>query len=344
MAPRTRAAAAAPPSQMPGRARAAPRKSASRMAALTWGAVISWVLPAKAASRALSQRMLTRRVRPSEAAAICFSAAGEKTSGPLKPAARMRKPMYWAMSARTSGSSVKLWVMRSLSWRISLRLRMSFSSGWPKRTICSSLWRFDSRLESRRISSSVSAGMACASSMRTTTWRPCAYRSMRCSCRARSTALTRLVARLTCSSSARAKRISSRDSEGLARWIVTTCCGRRSISTRHSMVLPLPTSPLTLTMPSSWVMAYSSASSVAPRLAPSKKKSVCGVMRNGASVRPKCSRYMMRRFLPCYEVPEGASRSRSSTSMRLYSVVRLTPSSLAAWLTLPWLSLSAAWM
>jgi hypothetical protein len=31
--------------------------------------------------------------------------------------------------------------------------------------------------------------------------------------------------------------------------------GRRSSSMRQSMVLPLPTSPVTLTMPSSWVMA-----------------------------------------------------------------------------------------
>src|SRR5688500_2415873 len=57
------------------------------------------------------------------------------------------------------------------------------------------------------------------------------------------------------------------------------------------MVLPLPTSPETLTMPSSCRMAYISASSVAPRSAPSKKKSVCGVMRKGGSASPKCSRY-----------------------------------------------------
>src|SRR3954471_6989047 len=56
------------------------------------------------------------------------------------------------------------------------------------------------------------------------------------------------------------------------------------------MVLPLPTSPETLTMPSSCSTAYASASSVAPRSAPSKKKSVCGVMRNGGSFSPKCSR------------------------------------------------------
>src|SRR3972149_499145 len=39
-----------------------------------------------------------------------------------------------------------------------------------------------------------------------------------------------------------------------------------------------------------------SASSVAPRSAPSKKMSVCGVMRNGASLSPKCSRYTRRLF------------------------------------------------
>src|SRR3990172_5784024 len=39
-----------------------------------------------------------------------------------------------------------------------------------------------------------------------------------------------------------------------------------------------------------------SASSVAPRYAPSKKMSVCGVMRNGASLSPKCSRYTRRLF------------------------------------------------
>src|SRR3954469_16642813 len=46
-------------------------------------------------------------------------------------------------------------------------------------------------------------------------------------------------------------------------------------------------------MPSPAVIAYSSASSVVPRLAPEKKNSVCGVMRNGASRRPKCSRYIV---------------------------------------------------
>src|SRR3970040_869965 len=39
-----------------------------------------------------------------------------------------------------------------------------------------------------------------------------------------------------------------------------------------------------------------SASSVAPRSAPSQKMSVCGVMRNGASLRQKCSRYTRRLF------------------------------------------------
>src|SRR3954463_16054981 len=67
---------------------------------------------------------------------------------------------------------------------------------------------------------------------------------------------------------------------------------------RQSMVLPLPTSPDTLTMPSSWVTAYTNASSVGPRSAPSKKKSVCGVMRNGGSVRPKSSRERGKLFFP----------------------------------------------
>src|SRR3954462_5721605 len=66
---------------------------------------------------------------------------------------------------------------------------------------------------------------------------------------------------------------------------------------RQSMVLPLPTSPDTLTMPSSWVTPDTNASSVAPRSAPSKKKSVCGVMRNGGSFSPKCSRYSATLFL-----------------------------------------------
>src|SRR5260221_4700110 len=75
--------------------------------------------------------------------------------------------------------------------------------------------------------------------------------------------------------------------------MVSTVSGRRSISTRHSIVLPLPTSPVTFTMPSPAVIAYSSASSVAPRLAPEKKNSVWGVIRNGASRSPKCSRYIV---------------------------------------------------
>src|SRR6185369_34526 len=63
--------------------------------------------------------------------------------------------------------------------------------------------------------------------------------------------------------------------------------------TRQSIVLPLPTSPVTFTSPSPAVIAYTSASSVAPRLAPEKKNSVCGVMRKGASRSPKCSRYIV---------------------------------------------------
>src|SRR5260221_12880413 len=79
--------------------------------------------------------------------------------------------------------------------------------------------------------------------------------------------------------------------------MVATSAGKRSISMRHSMVLPLPTSPDTLTMPSSCSTAYASASSVGPRSAPSKKKSVCGVMRNGGSFSPKCSRYRAKLLL-----------------------------------------------
>src|SRR5688572_14526496 len=75
--------------------------------------------------------------------------------------------------------------------------------------------------------------------------------------------------------------------------MVSTVLGRRSISTRQSIVLPLPTSPVTLTMPSPAVIAYSRASSVAPRFAPAKKNSVWGVIRNGASRSPKCSRYIV---------------------------------------------------
>ena len=41
--------------------------------------------------------------------------------------------------------------------------------GWPNNTSCSSLWRLVSRFDSRRISSSVSSGMAWASSISTTT-------------------------------------------------------------------------------------------------------------------------------------------------------------------------------
>ncbi len=47
----------------------------------------------------------------------------------------------------------------------------------------------------------------------------------------------------------------------------------------HNTVVPLPTSPVTLMMPSPWLIAYSSASSIGPRLPPPKKNSVFGVMR-----------------------------------------------------------------
>ena len=46
------------------------------------------------------------------------------------------------------------------------------------------------------------------------------------------------------------------------------CSGSRACIMLHSMVLPLPTSPVTLMMPSPWLIAYISASSIGPRLPP----------------------------------------------------------------------------
>jgi hypothetical protein len=45
-----------------------------------------------------------------------------------------------------------------------------------------------------------------------------------------------------------------------------------------------------------------------PRLAPVKKKSVCGVMRKGGSRRPKCSRYRLMSSVPDFHavVERGA--------------------------------------
>src|SRR5512139_754451 len=67
--------------------------------------------------------------------------------------------------------------------------------------------------------------------------------------------------------------------------------GSWAASLRHSMVLPLPTSPTTLMMPSPWPTAYSSAASISPRWPPACQYSVFGVMRKGASFRPKKSKY-----------------------------------------------------
>ena len=50
-------------------------------------------------------------------------------------------------------------------------------------------------------------------------------------------------------------RISSGETLGLAMYTVSTFGGSRFGSMWHSMVLPLPTSPVTLMMPSPWVMA-----------------------------------------------------------------------------------------
>nr|WP_252867565.1 hypothetical protein [Janthinobacterium lividum] len=55
---------------------------------------------------------------------------------------------------------------------------------------------------------------------------------------------------------------------GLSKYSTSTWGGRRSASIRHSMVLPLPTSPVSLMMPSPCVTAYSSASSSSPRVLP----------------------------------------------------------------------------
>ena len=57
------------------------------------------------------------------------------------------------------------------------------------------------------------------------------------------------------SSMAMVCRISSGETLGLAMYTVTTCGGSRVGSMWHSMVLPLPTSPVTLMMPSPCVTA-----------------------------------------------------------------------------------------
>src|SRR5512134_3402060 len=108
--------------------------------------------------------------------------------------------------------------------------------------------------------------------------------------------------------------------------MVSTCLGRRSTRTRHSIVLPLPTSPVTLMIPSSWVIAYSSASSVAPRFAPEKKNSVWGVIRKGGSLSPKWLRYIAS---PIYIAVPGrppaardeAARARSLLLQGLHAAV-----------------------
>src|SRR3982751_3277139 len=64
------------------RTRVTAANSESATAARTWRSVTACVLSVKAASSALSHRMLMRRVRPAEARATSASARGANTSGP----------------------------------------------------------------------------------------------------------------------------------------------------------------------------------------------------------------------------------------------------------------------
>ena len=106
--------------------------------------------------------------------------------------------------------------MRSRSWRISVLRRLSSSSGWPNRTICSSLCCLVSRFDSRRISSSVPIGMLCDSSTNTTTCLCSACLESRYSLSACITS-RRPASRgsVSCSSKAMACRISSGETLGI---------------------------------------------------------------------------------------------------------------------------------
>jgi hypothetical protein len=85
------------------------------------------------------------------------------------------------------------------------------------------------------------------------------------------------------SSSAIVTRISSRPIDGLAMQTSETCSGTRAATIHAIIVSPVPTSPVTVTMPSLCSTAQTIASSRCPRSPPGQKRSVCGMIWKGGS-------------------------------------------------------------
>jgi len=135
-----------------------------------------------AAARALSQRMLMTRGMPFAFAAIILTAVGVNAGSPPIETTDSLCRMYSALSSALRGRIVARTAMRCLSDCSRGFSSTSSNSGGAANTIWISLYADVSRLDSRRMLSSVSTGMFWASSMTTTKFRPCTYSSTRMRC------------------------------------------------------------------------------------------------------------------------------------------------------------------
>ena len=143
--------------------------------------------------------------------------------------------------------------MRCASWRISSRDRISSSSGWPRMMICSSLRWLVSRLVSRRSCSSTVLSRFCASSMISTVFSPRAWASSRNRLMRSMQVLTlcSLGGIAILSSSQMVSSSSIAETLGFSTSAMLACSGICSSRQRHTVVLPVPTSPLSRMQPPS---------------------------------------------------------------------------------------------
>src|SRR5690606_17914450 len=97
-------------------------------------------------------------------------------------------------------------------------------------------------------------------------------------------------------------QIVSSSSTGFCRGLSTSatraCAGSCSSSSRHSVVLPVPTSPVSWTKPPPPPLSIPNSRCARASRCPSPRctKRGSGVIENGGSRRPKCDRYLGRRL------------------------------------------------
>ena len=174
------------------------------------------------------------------------------------PATRSRVRMYSRASSRANGGIWQRSSMRCLSCCSVGDWRTARSSGWPTRTICSSLVFGVSKFESRRICSSVCGSRLCASSsMRMVAW-PIRSRSRRKLLRARSRCERDSMPLAMPKSSRMHSRMPSKSRLELTTKATAVWPSSRCRSACSSVVFPVPIRPVRTLKPLRSRVAYTS--------------------------------------------------------------------------------------